>query len=591
MKLKSILLAVCLAVLTCACSDDEVKIDGVNIIGTWAVFSPYDNMYGYVDCSLTENNIECLYEFKPGGTYTYLGINYDDDCPRTFVDGYIDCERSHYDDTEDYLWDYRDGKLFISGFDTTVKKISNDEFTITYEDFTYTLKRVKGFKTNSINIGDLIGKWAIMGTNNYDLTCNSSEDEIHSIYEFKADGTYTNIISSSYDNCSRNLSNGYIDCEETHYDKRGSYSWNYTNRFLNLDGYSTRIKKISDDEFFMTHNREIYKLEKIKGFKPTNPDNVNDIKNLTGTWAMFSPYNNVYGYIVCNLSADDIQCLYEFKADGTYTYLGINSYDSCPRNYVDGYIDCERSHYDNTEDYSWKYMYGKLFISDIAATIKVISGDEFTITYDGWVHTLKRVKGFNPTYDGSFNFKNVKSGVNYSFDAIVAGVCSRGIVVSNNVGSAIIYDASIDWFNEYQVGTMIHVSATATNYYGSLEFHNPSITVKNSAVRLKNEWEWWHYDSFARWAASAKAVGSSATSGMVTTQPIEFSATLRIKDGSNYYYAYGASDNDTPITMFFPSTAIRKAASTDGREYYFKGYPCYYNASKNYIGVVVIEVS
>jgi hypothetical protein len=590
MKLKSILLSVCLAVLTCACSNDDFEIDGVNIIGTWAVFSPYDNMVGYIDCSLTENDIQCLYEFKTGGTYTYYGINYDDNCPRTFVDGYIDCERSHYDDTEDYLWDYRNGKLFISGFDTTVKKISDDEFTVTYEDFTYTLKRVKGFKTNSIDISDLIGRWAIIGTNNYTFTCNSSVDEIHSIYEFKSDGTFTNFKSSSYDDCSRKLSNGYIDCEESHYDKQGSYSWNYTNRFLNLDGRSTRIRKISDDEFFLTDNREVYKLERIRGFNPTNPDNIDDIKNLMGTWAIFSPYNSVYGlygYIYCNLSADDIQSLYEFKTDGTYTYFGVNYDDNCPRTFADGYIDCEKSHYDNTENHLWKYMYGKLFISGLGTTIKEISDDEFAITYDGRTYSLKRVKGFKPTYDGSFNFKNVTAGVNYSFDAIVAGVCSRGIVVSNNVGNALIYDASTAWFNNYNVGTLIHVNATAKNYYGSLEFNNPSITVKNSSARLKCDWNWWKSESFNRWIASVKAVGSSATSGMVITQPIEFDATLRIKEDTYYYYVDGC---DTPITMFFPSTSTRNAASTNGCVYHFKGYPSYYNASRNYLSIVVVDV-
>jgi hypothetical protein len=582
MKLKSFLLVLCLAVLTCACSDDDdtFKIDGVNIVGIWAVFS---SDHSYIDCNSSEDNIDCLYEFKSGGTYTYLGINYDDDtCPRNFTDGYIDCEKSHFDDTEDYLWEYRDGTLFISGFATTVKKISNDELLITYSDCTYTLKRVKGFKAaNPIDTNELIGKWAAYSIYNYPLYSNSSEEGIQHIYEFNSDGTYTHFSCSLNDICSGTLIDGYIDCEESHFKQNNSYSWNYTDRVLDLDGYKTRIIKNSDDEFTILYDWEIYKLKRVKGFKPTNPFHIEDIM---GTWAAFYPETT---YCPVNYSENNVELLYEFNSDGTFMLQRIKDNDICSRTFKDGYIDCESSHFDNTEVYTWEYdNYWGFVLYSTRLGIKELSDDEIII---GDI-TFKRVKAFKSySYDGAFNFNNVTAGENYSFDAIITGVCGRGIVVSNNFGSAVIYDASIDWPDKYNIGTLIRVNATATNYYGSLEFHNPVITVTDSSVRFNCNWNSWNYDSFAQWAASARAVGSSATSGMIITQPIDFKATLKIKDGTYYYYILGSGDSDTPITMFFPS--FGNAASDDGHTYHFKGYPCYYNASKNYISVVVVEVA
>ena len=157
-----ILLTIC-AVVFCGCSkDDDEKggslvIDGVNLVGTWAVEDPDEYIKpGYVDelVVFTEKDVKGYYisddaldrfrdEGKPWNEWGF-----------TYSNGYLyGCTMRDFDPEGPAMEIHVDGgKLYAAGFDLRVKVINEDKLTYHYvfsdreDDNPVTLLRVKGFK-------------------------------------------------------------------------------------------------------------------------------------------------------------------------------------------------------------------------------------------------------------------------------------------------------------------------------------------------------------------------------------------------------------------------------------------------------------
>jgi hypothetical protein len=127
--------------LTSIVSAEENMIDGVNIVGTWAVF----NEGGVLPCNRSADVINYLYEVKPNGTLVVKYNTRSCDCSRRLTNGVVDCQPAHYASGDTFTWYCFDGKLYVMDVPVAIEKVSDNELKATEGDDTYLLTRVTSF--------------------------------------------------------------------------------------------------------------------------------------------------------------------------------------------------------------------------------------------------------------------------------------------------------------------------------------------------------------------------------------------------------------------------------------------------------------
>lgn len=384
---------ICLILLTTtSCSKEEsVKVDGVNIVGLWAIFCN-DEYNAAIECNISEDKINYLYGFNSDGTYDFYEHEWNNGCPQVYENGYINCDINHFEkSSQTYSWEYKNDYLYIMSFPTKVKKVNDDVLKVYYDGMTYTLMRVKGFRQTeqapdastkpltSIlkwngNTCDIVGNW---------VDCNfKSDGTVQHVYAFENtpqaenyEGywAYVNIYDvDAEDKCSRIYKDGTLNCSLSHMDVstvvwRINYFDDETTLCVGHSKY-TVTSILSNDEIFLKDKKgnELH-LMRIKNFAPLEFDGRFKFNDLTlGLKYTFDAWVTAVcsvGIIVSNYNGNVL--IYDKDKDWSiykkYMLLNIsgtatNYYGSLE--FTDPYIEVINDRIDNVSwyDYSDDYL-------------------------------------------------------------------------------------------------------------------------------------------------------------------------------------------------------------------------------------------
>lgn len=186
--------------------------------------------------------------------------------------------------------------------------------------------------------------------------------------------------------------------------------------------------------------------------------------------------------------------------------------------------------------------------------------------------------------DITSNIKNLKAGDTLTATAIVTAQASTGLILTDNAGSILYYNTSVD-LTKYPIGSIVNVSGNVVAYQNGLQLNN------SATLNVSGTTEFSYPTPTFYTPAMIESAAGDLTSGSILATYVSMSGTLSMSP-SNYGYYYNVIMDGTEKqgSLVSPSPAIA-AKLTDGESYTFTGYYTYFTSSGKYFNVVVTDVA
>lgn len=167
-------------------------------------------------------------------------------------------------------------------------------------------------------------------------------------------------------------------------------------------------------------------------------------------------------------------------------------------------------------------------------------------------------------------------GANLTVGGIVTGICTRGLIVTDNSGSILVYSGSFP-YSDYKIGDQVTFSGEVTEYNKGLQFSADAITIEKWGNVAYTYPEPGSYD----WT-----VASGRTQSAVAMY-VEMEGALSI---SGNYYNVDLGLEGVQGSLYYATDEI-KAKMANGQDLKLKGYFIGVSGSTTkYINLLVTEV-